>query len=256
MSISMNALSNGPTNLNSKLAERYALYAMMASNAYLDKNDRTYFPIENLGWSRVDLEGKPTKSNSYTPTWIGKIFSNLQFDIWEHDEKPLTVISFKGTDEKVDWAVANFWIGVSIPYKSAKKHVKKYIEKNSERKIVLTGHSLGGGIALSVSIWEGTDAFVFNTSPRLYDGRKNVNVPAIRKAIYQRGDILQKIRSRYPKFLEKIPTKDIIKTSFNYDGESNHRADLLAEGILRCASNDAKLAELAKRLPEKVKCNF
>jgi len=52
-------------DLDAKAAEKYALYAMMASNSYL-KKDRTYFPIEELGWVRVDLGGNPTSENSYS----------------------------------------------------------------------------------------------------------------------------------------------------------------------------------------------
>jgi len=248
--------SGEPTVLDAASAEAYALYAMMASNAYLDKNDRTYFPIEQLGWTRVDLDGNPTDDNSYTPSSIGKLFSNLQFDIWEHNEKALTVISFKGTDEKIDWLVANFSIGISIPYKSGKKHVKRYMKNHPDRSLVLTGHSLGGGLALSSSLWEGVDAIVFNSSPRLYDGWGDHNEPAIRKAIYHGNDFLQKIRGRYPKFLEKIPAEDTIEANFDYSGENTHRADLLAEGILRCASGNTEFAALAQQIPEKVSCNF
>jgi hypothetical protein len=255
-SLTAKEVSGEPKELDSVSAEAYALYAMMASNAYLDKDNRTYFPIEQLGWIRVDQDGNPTDHNSYTPSWIGKVFSNLQFDVWEHKDKSLTVISFKGTDEKIDWLVANFSVGISIPYKSAKKHVKRYMKNNSDRTMVLTGHSLGGGLALSVSLWEGVDAYVFNSSPRLYDGWGDHNEPATRKAIYHGDDFLQKIRGRYPKFLEKIPAEDTIKTNFDYGNLNTHRADLLAEGILRCAFGNAEFAALAKQIPEKVQCNF
>ncbi len=242
-------------DLDTKASEKYALYAMMASNAYL-KKDRTYFPIEDLGWVRVDLDGNPTSENSYSPSWLGRIFSNLQYDIWVNREKNMTVISFKGTDEKIDWIDGNLAFGISIPYKSAKKHVKNYLEKYPDQQVVLTGHSFGGGLALSVSLWKGIDAYVFNSSPRVFDGIKNNSSTAIRKTIYQEGDILQKLRQVYPKFLEIIPEKDIIKTNFEFGKESNHRADLLAEGILRCAIGDSELAKLALKIPNKVKCNF
>lgn len=241
-------------DLDKALAKQYALYAMMSSNAYL-KEDRTYFPIEDLGWVRVDLDGSPTSKNSYTPSWIGSIFSNLQYDIWVNKDENKTVISFKGTDEKIDWLNGNFSVGISIPYKSAKKHVKKYIKHHPNQDVVLTGHSLGGGLALSVSLWEGLDAYVYNSSPRVFDGLKNHSSPAIRKAIFQEGDILQKIRKIHPKFLKTIPPKDIVQTHFNYNGTSNHRADLLAEGILRCATDDLKLSEVACKIPQKVECN-
>lgn len=237
-------------------AENYALYAMMASNAYLD-SERTYFPIEDLGWVRVDLNGKPTALNSYSPSTIwGTFFSNLQFDIWEHRNSNKTVISFKGTDEKIDWT-ANLSVGPSIQYKSAKKHVEDYIEKHRGRTVVVTGHSLGGGLALSSSLWLRVDAYVFNPSPRVFDGWKDKKEPAIRKVIYQEGEILSKVRSFWPKFIEVINEEDIYQTSFNYNGENNHRADYLAEGLLRCSINNQQLSELAKKIvPIKVSCNM
>jgi hypothetical protein len=245
------------TPLPKNEAAKYALYAMMSSNAYLNTK-RTYFPIEELGWIRVDLDGKPTDKNSYSPkTLFGRLLSNLQFDIWEHQESNKTVISFKGTDEKIDWIVSNSWIGPSVPYKSAKKHVKEYIEKNPKRTVVATGHSLGGGLALSVSLWLGIDAYAFNSSPRVYDGWGDHNEPATRKAIYQENEVLSKVRSFWPKFFEVMDERDIFQTNFDYKGVSDHRADYLAEGLLRCSSNDQELVELGKRIsPVKVECNL
>jgi len=238
-------------------SENYAIYAMMSSNAYLDST-RTYFPIEKLGWVRVDLDGKPTNKNSYSPTFLGKLFSNLQFDIWENRKLNKTVISFKGTDEKIDWIVSNLWFGPSVPYKSAKKHVEEYINKNNKQKsnIVLTGHSLGGGLALSCSLWLGIDAYVFDPSPRVFDGWRNHKEPAIRKVVYQEKEVLSKVRSFWPKFSEVIDEKDIYQTSFDFN-VNDHRSDYLAEGLLRCSTNNSELAELAKKVtPEKVSCNL
>lgn len=247
-----------PQHLNTEHANRYSIYAMMSSNAYLRDPIRTYFPIRDLGWVKVDLNSQaiPQGIHSYKPnTRIGKIFSNLQFDIWEQQGSNKTIIAFKGTDEVIDWGVANFAIGISIPYKSAKKKVKEYIRNNPTRYISLTGHSLGGGLALSVSVWEGIDAVVFNTSPRVFDGFNNDPKPASRKAIFQEDDILQKIREFYPTFEDAVSPGNIIKTNFDYNGESNHRADLIAEGILRCA-RDSHLIMMAAKLTPKVQCNF
>ena len=183
-----------------------------------------------------------------------KIFSNLQFDIWESVDKPITIFSFKGTDERIDWFTGNLAIGFSVPYKSAKKHVKKYMDKHPGREIILTGHSLGGGIALSVSLWLGKDAYVFDPSPRVFDGLKNANEPAIRKIIYQKGDVLNSIRKYYPKFIKKIPSEDIIRSEFDFQGESNHRGDLLAEGLLKCAVNIKGYVEIAKLIGRKIDC--
>ncbi len=241
--------------LPKELAKDYAVYAMMASNAYLDPN-RTYFKLDGLGWEKVDLEGNPTKRNSYSPSWIGKIFSNLQYDIWESTNSNKTVISFKGTDEKIDWTT-NFWIGPSVAYKSAKKHVKKYQEKNPERDVVVVGHSLGGGLAISVSLWLGVDAYAFNSSPRVFDGWGDNSEEATRKAIFQEKEILSILRSLWPKFHEVMNEEDIYQTSFDFNGVNRHRIDYLAEGILRCSDNDEHLRELARSIETvNVTCNL
>lgn len=214
--------------------------------------------IEDLGWIRVDLDGKPSEKNTYSPSTVwGRFFSDLQFDIWEHQNSNKTVISFKGTDEKIDWGASNLWIGPSFSYKSAKKHVKEYMGNNPDREVVVTGHSLGGGLALSSSLWLGVDAYVFNPSPRVFDGWKDHKEPAIRKVIYQEKEVLSKVRSFWPKFIEVMEEKDIYQTNFNYDGVSNHRADYLAEGLLRCSINNQELAEFAKKIiPKKVICSL
>lgn len=242
-------------NLDTAAANKYAIYAMMASNSYL-KPDRTYFPIEELGWIRVDADGNPAPANSYTPGFIGSIFTNLQYDIWENKSKKTTVISFKGTDERIDWLAGNLTIIFSPTYKSAKKHVHNYVAEHPDQKIILTGHSLGGGLALSSSLWEAVDAYVFNSSPRVFDGFKNHNNHAERISVYQHGDVLQKIRAKYPKYQDVISEKNIVLTKFDYPvGKSAHRADMLAEGLLRCAS-DPDLVKLASTLPVKVQCKL
>ena len=238
------------------IASDLALYSMMASNAYADDAEKTHFPLETLGWSKVDLKGNavPNSQNSYRPkTWVGDFFSNLQFDIWEDSNSNRTVIAFKGTQEKIDWINGNLMLGVSIPYKSAKKHVHEYISSHPTRKVSVTGHSLGGGLALSVSYWEGVDAVVFNTSPRIFDGLKNMNKPATRLALFQEGEILQKVRRWYPKFLSRIKPDRIIETNFNYSGKNTHRSDLLAEGLLSC-STDPAMQEMSKDMKLSVSC--
>lgn len=238
------------------LANEVAIYSMMASNAYANDPNKTRFPIEMLGWRKVDIKGNPVSEtkNSYTSkTFVGSIFSNLQFDIWEDSNSNKTIIAFKGTKEKIDWITGDLAIGISIPYKSAKKHVREYIDAHPDRKVSLTGHSLGGGVALSVSFWEGVDAIVFNTSPRIFDGMKNANMPAYRLALFQQGEILQKIRKWYPKFLNKIKPDQIVETTFNYPGGTSHRSDLLAEGLLSC-STEPDLQKIAKEVKLSVSC--
>lgn len=242
--------------LTRTLANEVALHSMMASNAYADDAQKIRFPLERLGWKKVDLGGQavPESRNSYQPkTPVGDLFSNLQFDIWEDTNSTRTVIAFKGTKEKIDWLTGDLMVGISIPYKSAKKHVREYMAAHPERTVTATGHSLGGGLALSVSFWEGVDAVVFNTSPRVFDGLENQNKPARRLAVFQENDILQKVRRRYPKFLAKIKPEQIVETRFDYAGRNTHRSDLVAQGLLAC-STDPVLKALAADLKLTVAC--
>jgi hypothetical protein len=241
--------------LTKALANDLALYAMMASNAYAD-DEKMHFPLEEIGWKKVDVKGNPVpkSKNSYRPkTYLGDFFSNLQFDIWEDTNSNKTVIAFKGTNEKIDWVTGNLMLGISIPYKSAKKHVREYMKSHPTRTVSVTGHSLGGGLALSVSVWEGVDAVVFNTSPRIFDGAKNMDRKASRIAVFQENDILQKIRKWYPKFLSKIKPTQIVEAGFNYSGRNTHRSDLLAEGLISC-STEPVLQKLAKDIKVSVSC--
>ena len=118
------------------LANDLVLYALMSSNAYAGDDEKIYFPMEKLGWRKVDLNGDavPPSANSYRPkTPAGDFFSNLQFDIWEDSNSRKTVFAFKGTKEPIDWVTGDLMIGVSIPYKSAKKHVRAYMNAHPER---------------------------------------------------------------------------------------------------------------------------
>lgn len=242
--------------LTRDIANEVALFSMMASNAYAGDREKTRFPLERLGWKKVDLQGQPVpeSSNSYQPrTVVGDMFSNLQFDIWEDSNSKRTVFAFKGTKEKIDWLTGDLMIGISIPYKSAKKHVREYMAAHPDRLVTVTGHSLGGGLALSVSFWEGVDAVAFNTSPRVFDGARNQNKAARRLAVFQENDILQKVRRWYPKFLTKIKPGQIVETRFDYARRNTHRSDLLAEGLLAC-STDPGLKELAADVQLTVGC--
>jgi len=242
------------TQLPKDMAKDYALYAMMASNAYLNPN-RVYFDLSKLGWLKVDLDGNRTDVNSYSPSLLGKIFSNLQYDIWEKGDD-MAVIAFKGSDEKIDW-YTNFWIGPSIAYKSAKKHVREYLLKHPHKKLVVTGHSLGGGIALSTSLWLGVDAYVFDTSPRVFDGWGDNKEPAVRKAIFQEREILSVLRSLWPKYSDALEEKDIYQSNFDFNGINTHRIDILAEGLLRCSEDSDELRAVAEMLNAvKVSCSL
>lgn len=227
--------------LDAKTAAKNALYAMMASNCYHEK-DKLYFPIEDWDWLLVDRDGEPTDE----PTKEG-FLTGFAYDIYEHQKSNKTVIAFRGSDSKKDWILSNGAALISIPYKSARKAVRLYMQKFPERSLSLVGHSLGGGLALGASCHHGVPAFTFNPSPRIFDGLGDYHEEAVRICFYQKGDALDKIREHWAaKFLSVVKAEDIYESNFGYGGR--HDSDLLAEGFRTMGMEvDTKLGELAPK---------
>jgi Protein of unknown function (DUF2974) len=210
--------------ISASIAAQNAIYAMMASNCY-HENDKLYFPIEKLNWILVDKDGDPSDE----PTKEGFI-TGFAYDIYEHQQSNKSVIAFRGSDSKKDWIASNLAFPFSIPYKSARKAVRKYLQKFPERDLSLVGHSLGGGLALSASCHWGIPAFVFNPSPRIFDGLGDYHEPATRVCFYQKGEALEGVRKVWQeKFLSVVDSNNIYECAFNYGGQ--HDSDLLAEGF-------------------------
>lgn len=238
-------ISFEPPELTAEVASRYAIYSMAASNSY-HKKDRVKFAIEKLGWIQVDTDGKPTD----IPTVKRK--SGLAYDIFEKQNSNEVIFAFRGTDSKKDYLGANFAIWpLSIQYTQAKKAFKEYVNSHPNKKITVTGHSLGGGLALSMSVRYGVDAVVFDSSPRIFDGLGDKHLPATRILIYEGGEILTVTRKLWKKkFSKAVSRENIYKASFDFGGENKHRSDHLALGLLKLgATVDATLEPVRDVLP-------
>lgn len=224
--------------VTAEIAGKYALYAMISSNTY-HKKDRILFPVHKLGWILVDVAGKPT--NDQTPTETKA--SGLAYDIYEKEDSDEVIFSFRGTDNYKDSIAANLAVPFSIQYKQAQNAVAKYIKDHPYKKITLTGHSLGGGLALSASVRSGvnstygTNAIVFDASPRIFDGRGDHHKDAERILIYQKGEILEKVRKRWKKISEVIKTDNIYMATFDFGTVNEHRVDFLASQLLEFGAN-------------------
>lgn len=239
--------SFNPPELSAKVADDYAIYSMISSNSY-HKADRVKFPVEMLGWIQVDINGKSTDK----PTVEIKK-SGLAYDIFEKQNSNEVIFAFRGTDSKRDYFRANFAIWpFSGQYKQARKAFKEYVKNHSDKKITVTGHSLGGGLALSMSVRYGVDAVVFDSSPRVFDGLGDKHAPATRVMIYEGGEILAKVREIWKKkFLTVVPQENIYKASFDFGGANKHRSDHLALGLLTLgATVDATLVPVREALPK------
>jgi putative lipase involved disintegration of autophagic bodies len=228
-------------------AAKYAAYAMMSSNAY-HKTDWPVFAVEKLGWVLIDRDGKPTRNASREHRDTG-----LAYDIYEKQRGDEVVFAFRGTDSKRDYLFGNFSVPpLSRQYSQANREVADYAKDHPKKKLTVTGHSLGGGIALGVSVHHGVDAVTFDSSPRIFDGLGERNLPATRVLIYQDGEILEHLRKHWRKMSEIIPKENVYRCTFDFGGANTHRSDQLARGLLELGSTASEeLAAVRDALPAK-----
>jgi hypothetical protein len=213
-----------------EIAGKNALYAMLANNSYHDPGKKR-FPVERIGWIQVDIDGEPTDEPTKDSALTG-----FAYDIYEHEHSNKAVITFRGTDSVKDWALSNFAVPFSIPYKQANKAVRIYLRNNSNKNLLVVGHSLGGGMALGASVHYGVPAITFDPSPRIFDGLGDHHETAVRIVIYQKGDILEEARKRWAKIHEVVSEQDTFMCDYKFDGANAHRIDMLA---LRMAQDGA-----------------
>ncbi len=240
-------MSNEVQTITAEVADGVSIYAMLSANAYKKKPGRIRFDMSKLGWVRVDLDGEPTEK----PTKKHKL-SGLVYDIYEKVGTNKVVFAFRGTDSKKDYLTANLAVPpFNFQYRQARRAVGKYLSDNNQKNVVATGHSLGGGLALSVSVHHGVKAFTFDPSPRIFDGIGDMHEPAERFIIYQEGEILQKFRKSWKKVSDVVEAKNIYKCNYPevFEEKSKHRGDLLAKGLLlHGASVNQELAVLVESM--------
>jgi hypothetical protein len=130
-------------------------YAMMATNAYVAapstyRANATFTLPPDL----VLKDYQPNDKNGYA------------FNIYERQKAgQLTevIIAFRGTDDSADWRDGNVTTKQRTLALATFSETK---QKYGDVPITVTGHSLGGSLAVQVSLDNGVRYFVFNTSPR------------------------------------------------------------------------------------------
>ncbi len=212
------------------MAKEAAIYAMFANNAY-KPTSRPHFNLPKE-WKKVSV--------------FNKGISGLYYEVYERSENNLlteVVIAFRGTENKWDWMTGNIFGG---QYNVVDKHLPSALEKYKDKSIsiVVTGHSLGGGLALHASMaFEGiTKAYGFDPSPRVHVKMDN-RLPNYRVIIWEDGEVLEKVRKPLVSWLGDNKAATRYKYDFVEKGE--HFSYPLARGLLALgATIEPELATL------------
>lgn len=214
-------------------------YALLSSNVYRSPVDKPIFNIDGLS--------EPVRYES---------MSGLAAEVYRvHREKALTeiIVVFKGTDFSSlhDWANNISLYFEPTQYREARELVEALLkeEKSSKTKITVTGHSLGGGIALNMSfLFDGVNAVVFNTSPRAFYAA-NSDYKNERILISESGEALKGVRWFWQRKLSGLNSTEFNFLKFNGWARkliNEHGMYYLSRGILLYAvgSGDGEAASI------------
>ena len=184
-----------------------AIYALLANNAY-DEADQPQFTLPS-DWHLLQ-HGQQ---------------DDLQYQLYEQQrdgQRQKLVIAFRGTDSGRDW-----WSGsiTGEQYEQAAQIVRNVQAQYPDVPLVATGHSLGGGLALHVSMrFAQLSAYAFNPSPLV---REPAQVLHNRRVIYwEANDLLHWGRRAFSK------TPGAVYWRFSFVKGDGHKATVLAKGLL------------------------
>lgn len=166
------------TGTRAQLASRHFVHAAMASNVYRKPFESPIFVIPD--WFLLDRQEST---------------SGLMLDVYGTQSTIATssqiVVAYRGTDfdSILDWKT-NFSITEPQQFRQAFDHLKRVRELNHTARITTVGHSLGGAIAINLSLRNpNVHAVAFNPSPRAFFG-KRTNPENERTLIYEKGEVL------------------------------------------------------------------
>jgi hypothetical protein len=207
------------------------IYALMSSNAY-DNIETAHWVL--TGWDHLERN----ESNS-----------DLSFDVYRRElvnQPEDIVIAYRGTEGWKDWT-NNLALIEPPQYREAFRHLRALRVQRPQARITATGHSLGGGIALSMSLRvPGVAAVVFNSSPQLtLPLRRERNS---RVHIFEIGEVLNPLNRTFLRLV--LPRLSAYKFNFldftihTVAPVQEHSMYLLSRALLlaaiRAGSPDAK----------------
>lgn len=178
---SMHAL---PSNYKT-VASKSVPYSIMVNNVYRDPVDKPIFSLP--GWIVAD------RLESDSGLALEELHRVVDGNIVE------VAVVYKGTDAPSwrDWKTnLSIWLQPT-QYEEAHRHIKELLDSSELKGVPITvaGHSLGGGIALNISLRHSTEehpirTFTFNTSPRGFYEPINESIKVERYLLDEKGEFL------------------------------------------------------------------
>ncbi len=199
-------------------AVRSYQYAQMANNAYAGRDDKVPFV---LAGDLINRFMSPQKN-------VG--FSYAIYDRMRDGQVTETIIAYRGTDALQDWFSGNFSGRQNREGKAVYEAARRALDESGNRDvpITVTGHSLGGGIASSVSQGRPeVSAFVFNSSPN-FEPQFEANRP-LRQAVVEKGEFLSLFRALKRSGNQRQNTINCRKAQSPFSFIDDHSIRLLAD---------------------------
>lgn len=174
-----------------EVARRGYLYALAAAYTLQDNSDEDrdhWFALP----PRMKEVDRPQRDSS------GFEVRTFELRTAPNDKDPKEIIvAFTGSNDRADWISTNLFFS-RAQYELASDYLERVVARYPNKRIVVTGFSLGGALAGHVTKSERTksmvsEAWLFNPSPKLYANDKydkRIWIGALR------GEVLHVIRSR------------------------------------------------------------
>lgn len=225
-------IAHSLTPAQKQTAAYYGIYALLSHNIYPE--EAFYFKLPKH-WRKVKQYRDST---------------GLAYQIFEknRDGKIIeAVMVFRGTENSNDWLKGNF---SSKQYSRARSHVAKFVNHYPQTVKTVTGHSLGGALALFASYeFANITAVGFNTAPR---NHHDYIRPNTRVVINEKGDFAKKFYNFWnpQRWLESGNHQEVYYQQFDFVPPSftkAHDSFSLAQGLLLVGSlQNPELAKISK----------
>ena len=232
--------------------------AILSNNVYCDRTDLTLQHCDNDtvllqvlgGWTPI----KEVEIANPSKWYHLKNSRGMRMETWKKkdiDGKEVAAIVIRGTvfNEIDDWYSNLRWITRINPfvfdqYDQVRYNIRDIVKDlETSDRIIVTGHSLGGGLAQQAAYASGRikEVYAFDPSPVTGyfsvdsdEREKNKNEIKINR-IYEVGEVLGYIRG-FMRNLSPIPKDNpkIVELGFNYDrgpAVSQHSIDYLASKL-------------------------